>query len=124
MEKVFHFNHLRSKKPATGEESPQVRLKRGHLWMPAKVAEEAFGQDRQVYAVYYPAKQSLLLAPHSDKDFGQLHKCSLLMLKDRSLAGDKSISLQEIIIDHELSDQDRDLDYNGGPGLPLQVKLD
>lgn len=123
MEKTFHLGHLGPQKQKTEEEASGVRLKRGHLWLSAKVAEEAFGKDRQIYVVYYPAKQDLLLAAHSDEYFSKLHKCAMLMLKDRSLNGDKSVSLQEIIIDHDLSDHDRNLEYECGPGLPLHVKL-
>ena len=124
MEKTFHLGYLAPQQKKSEEPKADVRLKRGHLWLSANIAEQAFGSDRQVYAVYYPDKSSLLLAPYSDEHFSKLHKASLVLLKDRSLAGDKSLSLQEIIIDHDLPDHDRDLEYTSTPGLQmLQISL-
>lgn len=103
----------------------QVRLHRQHLWLSASVAGNAFADGRQVYVVYYPKRKSLLLAPMKDDAFKQLHECALVMLKDRNLAGDKSLSLQEIIIDNDLDESDRPLAFSGAPGLQmLQVNLD
>lgn len=103
----------------------QVRLHRQHLWLSADVAGNAFAGGRQVYVVYYPNRKSLLLAPMADDAFKQLHECALVMLKDRNLAGDKSLSLQEIIIDNDLDDTDRPLAFTAAPGLQmLQVSLD
>jgi hypothetical protein len=46
------------------------------------------------------------------------------MLKNRNLAGDKSLSLQEVIIDNNLDGSDRPLEFTTRPGLQLlQVKL-
>ncbi len=126
MERIFnqdHFPEMSSIAPALDGE--QVRLNREHLWLSATVAENAFAGERQVYIVYYPNRKSLLLAPMSDTAFKQLHECALVMLKDRNLAGDKSLSLQEIIIDHDLEGSDRPLAFKGAPGLRmLQVTLD
>ena len=125
MEKLFHAGKL----PATDETPPagktaKVQLKRQHLWLDAEVANNAFGSERQVYAVYYDNIGMLLLAPMSDSLFKQAHECSLVMLKDRNLKGDKSLSLQEVIIDHDLDANDRPLAFTGAPGLKmLQVKL-
>ena len=103
----------------------QVRLHRQHLWLSASIAENAFANERQVYVVYYPKRKSLLLAPMADNAFKQLHECALVMLKDRNLAGDKSLSLQEIIIDNDLDATDRPLAFTGAPGLQmLQVTLE
>ena len=125
MDKIF-----RVPSPAAEATSPAdtaetyVRLRRQHLWISADLAKEAFGGERQIYAVYYDNLGSLLLAPMSDTMFKQAHECALVMLKDRNLAGDKSLSMQEIIIDNELDDSDRELDYTAAPGLQmLQVKL-
>lgn len=126
MEKIFHLNQLAEQavQEAPQLDGAQVCLKRQHLWIAAEVAENAFGGERQIYAVYYANMGSLLLAPMSDSLFKQAHECSLIMLKDRSLKGDKSMSLQEIIIDHELDGTDRALPFTGAPGLRmLQVKL-
>lgn len=102
----------------------KVKLKTSHLYLEASLAASIFGQAAQVYTVFYPHNKSLLLAPMEDEFFPKLHKAQLQMLKTRNLQGDKSISLQEIIIDHDLDDTDRDLvyDYQVGANM-LQVSL-
>lgn len=41
------------------------------------------------------------------------------MLKTRNLQGDKSISLQELIIDHDLDESDRDLVFTHQEGMQM-----
>lgn len=125
MEKIFAKDRmagLADVQPSLDGE--QVRLHRQHLWLSATVAQNAFGNERQVYIVYYAKRGSLLLAPMSDTGFKQLHECALVMLKDRNLAGDKSLSLQEIIIDNDIEQADRPLAFTASPGLQmLQITL-
>lgn len=125
MEKTFHTGKLPDQDGLkTTTEAAKVQLKRQHLYLDADVAANAFGSERQVYAVYYDNIGMLLLAPMSDATFKQAHECALIMLKDRNLKGDKSLSLQEIIIDHDLDASDRPLPFTSAPGLKmLQVKL-
>ena len=123
MEKIFHVDQLKNAKLETNE--AEVYLKRQHLCLSAKLAADAFNNERQVYVVFYPKQSSLLLAPMSDTNFKQLHKCALAMLKDKNLKGDKSLSLQEVIIDNDLPSEDRPLPYAYTPGFSLlQVNLD
>lgn len=125
MERIFHkelLDELANVSP--GLDGDQLRLNRQHLWLSAELAERVFKGERQVYTVYYPQRKTLLLAPMSDDAFKALHECSLVMLKDRNLQGDKSLSLQEVIIDNDLNDQDRALKYSTKDGLQLlQVML-
>jgi hypothetical protein len=125
MERIFDGNRLRELADIPAAlDGEQVRLKRQHLWLSASVAKDTFGGERQVYTVFYPQRGMLLLAPMSDTSFKSLHECSLIMLKDRNLAGDKSLNLQEVIIDNNLDDSDRPLEFTTRPGLQLlQVKL-
>lgn len=109
-------------KPA--EEKQGVWLKKQHLWLSGEIAAQVFQKERQIYIVYYDTPGTLLLAPMSDTVFKQLHKCALVLLKDRNLKGDKALSLQEIIIDNDLDDTDRSLSYKNESGLNiLQVNL-
>lgn len=125
MERIFHLDQIRNAQGvSTHTAEEKVSLRRQHLILAAEIAQNAFGKERQVYAVYYDNLGMLLLAPMSDELFKQAHECSLLMLKDRSIAGDKSISLQELFLDHEIDHQDRALTYTSAPGLKmLQVQL-
>lgn len=96
-----------------------VQLRTRHLLISGDIANDVFGDATQVYTVYYPQQHSLLLAPMDDEIFTSVHKARLQMLKSRNLSGDKSISLQEIIIDHEIDDTDRDLVYLHQPGMRI-----
>lgn len=116
-------------KPTATETTPppstaSVRLQGDHLWLAAEVADSAFGNERQVYAVYYPNLKTLLLAPMSDTMFKQAHEVAMLFVKIRNQQGDRTISMQEIILDHDLDRSDKDLEFTLVPGLGiLQVKI-
>jgi hypothetical protein len=97
----------------------QIKLRSQHLLIEGPLAAAVFGDAPQVHTVYYPQQKSLLLAPMDDEFFAKLHKTALQMLKTRNLHGDKSISLQELLIDHELDDSDRDLAFSHTPGTSL-----
>ena len=97
----------------------QVRLKTNHLYIESALAKDAFGDAPQVYIVYYPNKHSLLLAPMHDEFFPKLHKANLQMLKTRNLQGDKTIYMREMMIDNDIDETDRDLEYNYIPGGQL-----
>ncbi len=79
-----------------------IKLRTQHLWISGDIAGTVFGDLDKVYTVYYPQLHALLLAPMDDEIFPTIHKGDLQMLKTRNLEGDKTISLQEIIIDHDL----------------------
>jgi 3'-phosphoadenosine 5'-phosphosulfate (PAPS) 3'-phosphatase len=88
-----------------------IRLKNGHLYIDAPVVQQAFGDDPQVSVVYYPERQTLLVAGKSKAFFEKMHETNWVVLKDRNLLGDKTVYLREILIDHDLDDTDRDLEY-------------
>ncbi|MEM8585671.1 MAG: hypothetical protein AAGF87_15435 [Bacteroidota bacterium] len=126
MERIFDPNHFaEQQKDHQNTDAAEVSLKRQHLWLSAQIAGNCFGDDRQIYAVFYPQRGYLLLAPMSDSAFKSLHDCSLVMLKVRNANGDKSLSLQEIIIDNDLNPEDRPLKFSAKPGIALlQVYLE
>ncbi|MEL6717421.1 MAG: hypothetical protein AAFP82_01760, partial [Bacteroidota bacterium] len=67
---------------------------------------------------------ALMIAPKSDELFKQLHKAKQHMLKDRNAQGDKTVALHELLIDHEISSIDRELEYECQKELRiLNVKL-
>ena len=110
------------------EEGPQseakISLKASHLVIAKEVAEAIFKGSSNAFVVYYPNRNTLMLAPVSDLVFKQLHKAGQHMLKDRNLKGDKTLALHEILIDHQLDEQDRDLDFEVQSALGiLNIKL-
>ena len=113
-------NNFKSEK----EELAAVRLKSSHLLVDREVAAVIFGDDLNVNIVYYPERRTLMIAPKSDELFKQLHKAKQHMLKNKSIKGDKSIALHELLIDHEIDQTDRDLEYILEKNLNiLNVKL-
>lgn len=97
----------------------EIKLQNRHLFISGALAADAFGDVIQVYVVYYAQNHALLLAPIDDPLFPTMHKARMQMLKTRNLQGDRSISMEEILIDHDIDDTDRDLPYNYQPGLRM-----
>jgi hypothetical protein len=99
--------------------SHPVCLRSDHIWIEKAVAREVFGDNLNVYVVYYPEQRALMLAPVSDDVFKQLHKASQQMLKNRNLEGDKTIAVHDILIDNQVDRTDRALTYELQPGLGI-----
>ncbi len=113
----------RTNDPGTAAGS-KVYLRSAHLIIETPLAAEVFGGEQNAYVVYYPQRRTLMMAPVSDELFKNLHKASQLMLKDRNLKGDKSVALHEMLIDHQIDDADRDLEFDFPPRLGiLSVKF-
>ncbi len=92
-----------------------IRLKSSHLYIEAPLAREVFGDANKADVVYYPERGTLLLCAPDKEFFHKMHKTHLMMLKDRNAKGDKTIMLTELLIDHEIDDRDRDLNYTVRP---------
>lgn len=103
---------LSSSKPLAAK----VRLKASHLFIHGEVAGPLFGHSPNVNLVYYPERRTLMLARKDDELFASLHKAKQFMLKARSISGDKSVAIHEILIDHDVDTSDRDLMYTAGDG--------
>lgn len=88
-----------------------IALKSSHLYIPAAVATQVFGEESRAYVLYHAEHHVLLVAAASQQWFYKLHKPSQYMLKTRNLLGDKTIALHEMLIDHVLDAQDRPLNY-------------
>lgn len=117
-------NSLKNKLDSTSNVGSKVRLQASHLLIDHEIALDVFGKDFNVNMIYYPEKCTLMIAAKSDELFKKLHKANPHMLKDRNLKGDKTIALHEILIDHDINDLDRDLEFESPKGLGiLNVKL-
>ena len=102
----------------------KVRLQGTHLLIDHEIVQTIFGEDTVAYVVYYPERKTIMLAAYSDELFKKLHKTAQQMLKDRNLKGDKSLALGEVLIDNQLDESDRDLEYKVEAALGvLSVKL-
>ena len=96
-----------------------IQLKSQHLLISGDIAADVFGDAAQVNTVYYPQMKALLLAPPDDEIFPKVHQVQMQMLKSRNLKGDKSIALQEILIDHDIDETDRELEFVYQPGMGM-----
>lgn len=101
----------------------KVLLRNRHLIVPASIAADFLKDSSHINMVYYAQRSTLLLAPAADELFKGLHKTSMQMVKNKNLAGDKSISLEELLIDNELDDTDRPLEYQLDAMHIMQVFL-
>ena len=88
-----------------------VYLESGHVCIQHKVAEKIFGSETAVFSIFYPADKTFLVAPVSEELFKNIHKAAQQMLKSKNAAGDRSVSIQELLLDNDLTDSDRDLDF-------------
>ena len=114
MEKVYHLNALPNEDNNKASDA-LVQLSKHHLLIKAELANELIGSERQVFAVYYKDKQSLLIAPESEETFKKMHKTIMLFVKVKNLAGDRTISLQEFFADWpdlDATDKDLSFDFN------------
>jgi hypothetical protein len=96
-----------------------IKLVNQHLLIDSETALAFFPGASQVCLVYYANRNTLLLAPSTDELFKGLHKTSTHILKDKNLKGDKSISLEEIIIDNELDSTDRELEFKADESMNI-----
>lgn len=84
-----------------------IQLKNGHILFDKTLVDRLFGEEEKANLVYYPERKTLLLAAKSKTFFEKIHKVHWTVLKLRNLNGDKAISIQDIILDNDLDNNDR-----------------
>jgi hypothetical protein len=97
----------------------QIHLANSHLIIDAAIANDFFGAVSHVNLVYYPNRRILLLAAATDELFKGLHKTSMVMLKLKNAKGDKSITIQEIVIDNDIDPADKALIYQADAAMKI-----
>ncbi|MEO7308892.1 MAG: hypothetical protein ABIX01_00730 [Chitinophagaceae bacterium] len=101
-----------------------VYMEGGHICIKKNTAGKIFGDETVVLSVFYAKDNSFMVAPASEELFRTIHKASQQMLKSKNAAGDKSISVQELLMDHDIDENDRDLEFTVEEALHiLKVKL-
>lgn len=88
-----------------------VKLSNGHVIIDQATALALFGDTSQVLWVYYPQRHTLMVATPADELFKSVHKTATSLLKLRNDHGDRSLSVLELILDHDLDDTNRQLEY-------------
>lgn len=88
-----------------------VSLNSGHIILQKAIAQLIADTSGRAAWVYYPIKKQLILANSNDEAFRTIHKTKIGLLKHRNDAGDRSLSIQELILDEEIDPANRTLDY-------------
>jgi hypothetical protein len=88
-----------------------VKFSNAHIIIDKKIVADVFGDSAKVSWVYYPKKDIMMIANASDEFFKSIHKTSNSILKHKNEKGDRSISIEELIIDNEVNDAERNLNF-------------
>lgn len=101
-----------------------VYLEAQHIFIKQNLAKKIFGPETVVLSVFYAKDNSFMVAPAGEELFRTIHKTNQQMLKSKNAAGDKSISIQELLLDNEVDENDRNLSFVVEEALHiLKVKL-
>ena len=101
-----------------------VYLEAAHICIKKNIAEKIFGAETVVFTVFYAKDNALMVAPASEELFKTIHKANQQMLKSKNANGDRSISIQELILDNDINESNRDLEFITEEALHiLKVKL-
>ncbi|MEO8763446.1 MAG: hypothetical protein ABI416_04125 [Ginsengibacter sp.] len=88
-----------------------VYLEAAHICIKKEVADKIFGLESVVLSVFYTKDSTFMAAPSGEELFKTIHKASQQMLKTKNSAGDKSISIQELLLDNDIEESDRNLSF-------------
>lgn len=105
--------------PAIGAD--EVALHDGHLIIGCAIARQVFGNTFTALLTYYPQRHTLLLACVSDEAFKTIHKAQQGLLKVRNKRGDMALSIQAILVDHQIDDSNRTLPYELREGSGILI---
>jgi len=101
-----------------------VYLEAGHICIKKNTAEKIFGAETVALSVFYAKDNTFMISPSSEELFKTIHKANQQMLKSKNANGDKSISIQELLLDNDIDENNRDLEFVIEEALHiLKVKL-
>ena len=101
-----------------------VYLEAAHICIRKSIAEKIFGTDAVVLTVFYAKDNTFMAAPAGEELFKTIHKASQQMLKMKNTFGDRSISVMELLLDNDIDETDRNLEFITEEALHIvKVKL-
>jgi hypothetical protein len=101
-----------------------VYLEAGHICVKKDIVEKIFGSETVVLSVFYAKDNTFMVSPSNEELFKTIHKANQQMLKSKNAVGDKSISIQELLLDNDIDENNRDLEFVIEEALHiLKVKL-
>jgi hypothetical protein len=96
-----------------------VKLSNTHIVISSATIAQLFGEVARVSWVYYPQRNTMLVANAQDELFKGLHKTADSILKYTNAQGDRSIAIRELLIDNELDDSNRALAFTADVAMQI-----
>jgi hypothetical protein len=93
------------------EARSEVYLEASHICIKKNIVEKIFGSETVVLSVFYANDNTFMVSPASEELFKTIHKVSQQMLKTKNPNGDRSISIQELLLDQGVDANNRDLEF-------------
>ncbi|MEQ8905997.1 hypothetical protein [Ekhidna sp.] len=90
----------------------EISLRSSHLIIPAVLANQVLSNSTSAYVAYKKELNSILVSPKENDWFPKLHGSLEFIVKSKDLKGTKSIAIREILIDNEIDDNDKTLNYD------------
>ena len=88
-----------------------IRLSSSHLCLDGNLVDSFFDKDPLALIAFQSESNQLIIAPSTSSWFTKIHQAQQCLLKTKSMDGDKSIAIHSLLIDHEIDDTDRTLNY-------------
>ncbi len=89
-----------------------ITLESSHIIIPAYISEKIFGPIFNAYMAFNSEEKRVYLSPVTSDWFKlQFPSTDQVYIKDKNNKGDKSISIQGLLIDNDLNETDRELSY-------------
>jgi len=90
----------------------KVTLKSSHIYLDSELVQTIFETIHYAYVEYVAERSTLMITPVSSQWFIKMYeKPTQFLLKDRNLKGDKTLNIREILIDNDIEDSNRDLEF-------------
>ncbi len=89
----------------------KVSLKSSHIYLANDLVESIFQNIHYAYVKYLKEQKRLLITPVSSQWFVKVYEPTQFLLKERNLKGDRTLAIREILIDNDLSTEDKNLEY-------------
>ena len=92
--------------------SSSIQLKSSHVIIDSSIAIPCFGDSIHAMVSYKEESGQLLLSWIENSFFSKLHKVHQGIIKQKDLKGTVSVPVRDVIIDHDLSEMDRELSFD------------
>ncbi len=88
-----------------------VSLQNGHIVVSKNLVDQVLDNCDRAGWVYYANRNIMMLASSADDLFKSIHQSKISLFKHRNEQGDRSLSIQELLLDHEIDGKNRELKF-------------